>query len=63
MSPPIRMRIIYNVKNHHAICLKFRGTSLNYLTKLMLEVKNSICSTIKNYFDIVASFSHFLTLS
>ena len=40
------MRIIYNVK-HFAIHLKFGDKFLNSLTKLVLEAKASICSTIK----------------
>ena len=41
------MAIIYNVKHHYAIRLKFGEKYLNSLTKLELEAKVSICSTIK----------------
>ena len=41
------MRIIYNVRHRYAICLKFGGKLLTFLTKLVLEGKVSICSTIK----------------
>ena len=47
MDLPIRMRIIYNVKNCYPIHLKFGGKSLTSLSKLVLEAKASICSTIK----------------
>ena len=40
----IRMRIIYNVT--YVIRLKFKDKSLTFLTKLVLEGKASICSTI-----------------
>ena len=41
------MRVIYNVKHRYAICLKFGDKFLIPLTKLVLEAKASICSTIK----------------
>ena len=47
MDPPIRMRIIYNITHHYAIRLKFGDKFLTSLTKLLLEAKAIICSTIK----------------
>ena len=46
MHLPIQMRIIFTLKHRSAICLKF-GKFLTSLTKLVLEAKASICSTIK----------------
>ena len=65
MDLSIRMRIIYNVKYRYVILLKFGGKLLTFLTKLVLEGKASICSTAKeiNYFYIVVSFRHLLSLS
>ena len=40
-----RMKIIYNVKYCYAIHLKFGDTFLTSLTKLVFELKASICST------------------
>ena len=47
MDLSIRMRAIYNVQHCHAIRLKFGDKFLTSLTKLVLEPKASICSTIK----------------
>ena len=47
MDLSIRMRIIYNVRHRYAIRLKFRDKFSTFLTKLVLEVKVSICSTNK----------------
>ena len=47
MDLPIGMRIIYNVKHRCAIRLKFGDIFLTSLTQLVLRVKASICSTIK----------------
>ena len=47
MDLSIRIRIIYNVKHVYAILLKFGGKLLTFVTKQVLEVKASICSTIK----------------
>ena len=41
------MRVIYNIKYRYAIRLKFGNEFLTSLTKLVLEAKGSICSTIK----------------
>ena len=41
------MRVIYNAKHRYAIRLKFGDKFLTSLTKLVLEVKASIRSTIK----------------
>ena len=43
----IRIKINYNVRHRYAICFKFGDKLLTFLTKLVLEVKASICSTIK----------------
>ena len=36
----IQMRIIYNIKQRYAICLKFADKFLAFLTKLVLEKEN-----------------------
>ena len=41
------MRLMYNAKHCHAICLKFVDKFLPSLTKLVLEAKASMCSTLK----------------
>ena len=41
------MRNIYNVKLRYAICWKFADKFLTSLTKLVVKVRASICSTIK----------------
>ena len=46
MDLPTRMRIFYNIKYCYAIHLKFGDTFLTSLSKLVLKVKASICSTI-----------------
>ena len=58
------MRVIYNAKHRFAIRLKFGDKFLTSQTKLVLEAKPSICSTIKKiYFYIVVSSQHLLSLS
>ena len=54
MDLSIRMRVIYNVKHRYAIRLKFGGKFLTFLTKLVLEAKTSICSTIRKIYFIVS---------
>ena len=43
------MRVIYNVKHHCVIHLKFGDKFLTSLTKLVLKAKVSICSSIKKF--------------
>ena len=47
MDLSIRMRVFYNVKHRYEICLKFGDKFLTSVTKIVLEAKASICSTIK----------------
>ena len=47
MNLPIRMEALNNSEHRRAICLKFGDLSLTSLIKLVLEVKASIYSTIK----------------
>ena len=47
MDLSIQIRIIYNVRHRYAIRLKFEDKFLTFLTKLVLEGKASICSTVK----------------
>ena len=47
MDLPIQMKIIYFVKYRNATRLKFEKKFLTSLTKLVLEAKASIRSTIK----------------
>ena len=42
----MRMTITYSTKHRNAICLKFGYKVLTSLTKLVLQAKASICSTI-----------------
>ena len=41
------MKTFNNEKHRQVIHLKFRGTFFTSFTKLLLEVKTSVCSTIK----------------
>ena len=57
------MRVIYNVKRRYAIRLKFEDKFLTFLTKLVLEPKASICSTIKeNLLLYCRKFSAFVVV-
>ena len=47
MDLPIRMTIIFNLKQRYSIHLKFEDKFLTSLTKLLLEAKASIGSAIK----------------
>ena len=47
MNPLIRMITIYNIKIHYVVRLKFGVKFSAFLTKIMLEAKARICSTIK----------------
>ena len=46
MDFSIRMRIIYDVNHRYAIHLKLKTKFITSLTKLVLQVKSSICSKI-----------------
>ena len=57
------MRVIYNVK-HYVIRLKFGEKFVTSLTKLVLEAKASICSTIeKNLLLCCGKFSVFVIVA
>ena len=57
------MKIIYNVRHRYAIRLKFGDKFLTFLTKLVLEGKTSISSTIKeNLLLYCRKFSEFLVV-
>ena len=47
MDLPTGMKITFNVKHSDVIRLKFRAKFLTFITKLVLEGKASIYSTIK----------------
>ena len=47
MDLSIRMRIIFDVKHLHLVRLKVGDISLTSLTKLVVQVKASICSKTK----------------
>ena len=61
MDLPVQMRIIYNVEHRYAIRLKFGYNFLISLTKLVLEAKACICSTISCFYND-ARFRHLLLL-
>ena len=64
MDLPIRMRINHNGKYRCAIRLKCGDKFFPSPTKLVPEVKASICSTIKNpTFMLSLSFRYLLSLS
>ena len=48
MVLPIQMKVTCNLKHRYAIRLKLGGKFLTSLTKLVLEAKVSICSTIRD---------------
>ena len=57
------MRVIYNAKHCSAVRLKFGDKFLTSLTKLVLEAKASICSTIKeNLLLYCRKFSAFVVV-
>ena len=57
------MRITYNVKHRYVIRLVLRGKFLTFLTKLVLERKTNICSTIKeNLLLYCLQFSTFVVV-
>ena len=63
MDLSIQMRITYNVKHRYAIRMKLRDKSSNSPTKLVLEKKASICSTIKgNLLLYCRKFSAFVVV-
>ena len=55
MVLPIQMKGICNLKHRYAFRLKLGGKFLTSLTKLVLEAKVSICSTIR---DILLLYSY-----
>ena len=64
MDLSIQMKVIYNVKHRYAIRLKFRDKCLTFPTKLVLEGKASICSTIKQISVYIAvSLRHFFLVA
>ena len=64
MDLHIRMRIIYNLKHCYTIRLKFEDKFLPSVTKIVLEAKASISTTIKeNILLYCHKFSTFSSLS
>ena len=53
MNLSIQIRIIYKLRHRYATPLKFGDKFLTFLTKLVLEGKLSISSTMKIYFFVV----------
>ena len=63
MDLSVIIRIVYNVKYRYAIRLKFGDKFLTSLTYLVLQVKASICPTIKeNLLLYCRSFRHLSSL-
>ena len=61
MNLSTQMKVIYNVKHRYAIRLKFGEKFLTSLTKLVLPVKASICSTVEeNLLLYCCKFSAFV---
>ena len=57
------MRVIYNVKHRYAIRLEFGDKFLTPLTKLVLEAKAIICSTVKENLHLYSrKFSAFVSV-
>ena len=56
MDLSTRMSVMYDIKHCYAIHLTFGDKLLTSLTKLTLEVKTSICSTIKENFILLEVF-------
>ena len=53
MNLLLRMRIIFNLKHRDTDRFQFRDKLPASLTKLVLEAKGSISSTIKEYLHLV----------
>ena len=61
MDLSLQIKIIYNVKHLHVIRLKFGDQCLTFLSKLVLEGKASISSTVKE--NIVLHCRRFLAFA
>ena len=63
MDLSIRIRVNYIAKHRYSIPLKVRDKFLTYLSKLVLEVKGTICSIIKeNLLLFCRKFSAFVVV-